>query len=211
MKLTDITPKKGLKIRRQNWTPDYYWYFEFDDYFNELVLKNQRDNYARICISDLKENDWEIFVPEITESNGLRIGDTVKVIDKGCLYDCHHEMAKEMNLKKWTNGKEPTHAIGKIVAFRNHEIGFGVLCGVRINKNDFIYGIKAVKKYEEGTLSDKVQYVPQQGWVKEKPNYPEKDVIKFADDIKRKFNGGLYSHTYIQEYINKKLGARLHE
>lgn len=67
MKLTDIKPKKGLKIRRKNWTKDYFWYFEFDEYFNELVLKNCNKNYARICESDLT-NDWEIF-EEITLGN----------------------------------------------------------------------------------------------------------------------------------------------
>lgn len=61
MKITDITPKPDLKIRRKNWREDYYWYFKHDDYFKELALINKNGNMARICKSDLLVDNWEIF------------------------------------------------------------------------------------------------------------------------------------------------------
>lgn len=154
MKITDIKIKPDLKIRRANWKGDYYWYYKYDDYFKGLVLMNCNGNNARICESDLTTDNWELYVEEIKEANGLRVGDIVRIVNEGGLYHRHHQMAKKMRLKKWTNGKEPMNTIGKVVAFRNHRLGFGMLCGVRIGHNDYIYGIDAVKKQKETTLSD---------------------------------------------------------
>lgn len=66
MKLCDIKPLEGRKIRRNSWESEpYYWVWKTDKYFDDLHLINMKGNAAKICRGDIESSDWIILDNEI--------------------------------------------------------------------------------------------------------------------------------------------------
>lgn len=117
----------------------------------------------------------------------FKIGDTVRVVDKGEQYSSYSEMATLMKLTNWQNYDDLNKGdIGEVVAIRGHEIHNNTICiGIKIKGQDYIinpdglelvapklWAIQVTLENEDIVNAwwlNKVKDSPNQCWIKNHP------------------------------------------
>lgn len=123
-------PVEGLRIRRKNWSENYYWEFQYQDYFKDLVLMNKRGNTAKICSGDLWANDWEIF-KQVTLSDKIdwtsKLGDSVSANEiKICVRNMKQDIRNflhDFSYKNKLNPKKSGQQLGGVNLIINKNLG----------------------------------------------------------------------------------------
>lgn len=79
----------------------------------------------------------------------FKLGDKVKVIDRGECYHSYDTMADKMGLKNWRYGNELTNGDeGIIVAIEKHPRNSDTLCGVDVNGREYIMSVDGLELVE---------------------------------------------------------------
>ena len=87
-------------------------------------------------------------------SKNLKVGDKVKITNKGSRYSSYITWALKYGLKYWKNRVDiHNDEVGTILVINKHFQSKAILLGVRLNTQDIIIGICGVKKFEDSNSS----------------------------------------------------------
>lgn len=123
----------------------------------------------------------------------FKIGDKVRIVERGYCYDVHHKAAMRMTLLNWdSGGYYDVGYVGEIIAIEPHEYSNADMYGIRFkDEREFIFGEEALELVDSKITLELTQeeartlFVLTGNVTGDTINSPRKHTDKIYTDLKK--------------------------